>query len=62
MSRKGVEIAPYTPRDKTMIFLHCEKLQRAGLGSKQFTAEPVRPGLPIFPNIHDKPVIKPTEH
>ena len=61
MSRKGVEIGPYTPRDKTVIYLHCEKLQAAGLGSKQFTPEPVRPGLPVFPTIHDRPV-NTTEH
>lgn len=62
MSRKGVEIGPYTPRDKTMIWLHCEKLQRAGMGSRTFTAEPPRPGLPMFPTIHPNPVNKPTEH
>lgn len=61
MSRKGVEITPYTRRDETLIALHCEKLQRAGLGSKQFTAEPVRPGLPFMPTIHDKPLTD-TEH
>ena len=61
MSRKGVEITPYTQRDQTLIWLHCEKLQRAGLGSKQFTKEPVRPGLPFLPTIHDKPV-NTTEH
>lgn len=62
MSGKGVEITPYTPRDETLIALHCEKLKRAGLGSKQFTPEPVRPGLPAFPTIHANPVNKPTEH
>jgi hypothetical protein len=58
MSGKGVEIKPFTPRDETLIALHCEKLQRAGLGSKQFTKEPVRPGLPMFPTINPTP----TEH
>jgi hypothetical protein len=61
MSGKGVEISPFTPRDETLIALHCEKLKRAGLGSKQFTPEPPRPGLPIFPTIHDRPV-NTTEH
>ena len=61
MSGKGVEISPFTARDETLIALHCEKLQKAGLGSKQFTPEPVRPGLPIFPTIHDRPV-NTTEH
>jgi hypothetical protein len=56
ISRKGVEIAPYTPRDEVLIALHCEKLQRAGIGSKQFTPEPTRPGLPVFPTIHANPV------
>lgn len=59
VSRKGVEITPYTKRDETLIALHCEKLARAGLRSKQFTPEPVRPGLPFMPAIHPKPV---TEH
>ena len=59
MSRKGVEISPYTPRDETMIALHCEKMSRAGFKSKTFTPEPPRPGLPFLPNIHQKPV---TEH
>ncbi len=61
MSRKGVEITPYTPRDQTLIWLHCEKLQRAGLAANQFTPEPPRPGLPFLPNVHAQPV-KPTEH
>jgi hypothetical protein len=58
MSRKGVEISPFTKRDETLIALHCEKLRRAGLGSKQFTREPDRPGLPFFPTINPTP----TEH
>lgn len=55
MSRKGVEISPHTPRDETLIALHCEKLSRAGIGSKTFTPEPTRPGLPFFPNISPVP-------
>jgi hypothetical protein len=60
MSRKGVEIAPFTPRDETMIALHCEKMQRAGFRSKTFTPEPPRPGLPFLPTVHANPVV--TEH
>jgi hypothetical protein len=61
MSRRGVEISPYTRRDETVIALHCEKMQRAGFRSKTFTPEPPRPGLPFLPTINPTP-IKPTEH
>ena len=49
LCRQGVEISPLEPRDETLIALHCEKMARAGLGSKQFTPEPERPWLPFMP-------------
>jgi hypothetical protein len=55
MSSRGVEIEPLTWKDEVLIALHCEKLKKAGIGSKTFTPEPVRPGLPFFPNISNPP-------
>lgn len=57
LSRKGVEISPLEPRDETLIALHCEKMERGGLGSKQYTPEPERPWIPFMPSI--KPHLKP---
>lgn len=61
MSRKGVEIAPFTRRDETLIALHCEKMQRAGMPSRGFTKEPERPGMPFIPRIVP-PEAEPREH
>jgi len=60
MSRRGVEIEPKTPRDETLIALHCEKLQRAGVPARAVLVEPARPGLPFMPKI--EPTIEPTRH
>lgn len=49
MSRKGVEITPFTKRDETLIALHCEKLQRAGIPARAVLQEPARPWLPFMP-------------
>ena len=49
LSRRGVEICPLTRRDEVLIALHCEKLMRAGLPARAFTAEPERPWLPFMP-------------
>ena len=51
MSRRGVEIAPLEQRDEVLIALHCEKMARAGLRSKQFTPEPERPWIPFMPSV-----------
>jgi len=50
LSRKGVEISPFTKRDETLIALHCEKLQRAGVKPRMVLAEPPRPFLPFMPD------------
>lgn len=50
LSRRGVEISPLHPRDETLIALHCEKLQRAGLPSNAVLQEPARPWLPFMPS------------
>lgn len=52
MSRKGVEIAPYTERDRTLIALHCEKMQRARVPSNVVLPEPARPWLPFMPKVN----------
>lgn len=51
MSRKGVEISPLTVRDETLIALHCEKMQKAGVAARAVMKEPPRPGLPFMPSI-----------
>lgn len=47
---KGVEILPYSERDKKLIRDHCKKLQDAGLPADAFTQEPERPWLPFMPD------------
>lgn len=51
LSRKGVEIEPWTKRDEVLIALHCEKLMRAGMPARGFTKEPERPFMPFMPMI-----------
>lgn len=51
MSRKGVEIEPFTKRDEEMIAKHCTKMQMLGVPSRARLIEPVRPGLPFMPTI-----------
>lgn len=51
LSRKGVEIKPATERDRTLIALHCEKLQRAGVPARAVLEEPARPWLPFMPSV-----------
>lgn len=50
-AKRGVEIFPLTEQDKTLIALHCEKLTRAGVGSRIFTPEPPRPWIPFMPSL-----------
>lgn len=51
MSGRGVEIEPLTRRDETLIALHCEKLQGAGIPAGMVLIEPERPWLPFMPRI-----------
>jgi len=51
LSRKGVEIEPYTERDRRNIARHCEKMQRQGVPARAQLAEPPRPWLPFMPEI-----------
>lgn len=51
LSRGGVEISPLEQRDELLIALHCEKMERAGLRSRQFTPEPARPWVPFMPTM-----------
>lgn len=48
---RGVEISPLEERDRMLIWLHCEKLQKAGLPADAFTPEPERPWIPFLPTI-----------
>ena len=47
VSRRGVECEAYAERDRRLIALHCEKMQAAGIRSRDRLREPERPGLPI---------------
>ena len=51
MSRRGVEIEPYTELDERLIAKHCRKLQRLGVHPRAVLKEPERPGLPFMPRI-----------
>lgn len=50
MSRKGVEIRPFGERDRTLIALHCEKMERAGVPARAMLVEPERAGVPFIPD------------
>ena len=45
ISRAGVEIAPYTERDRANIRRHCEKMARLGVPARMKLKEPPRPAL-----------------
>lgn len=49
MSRKGVEIEPFTKRDEEQISKHCTKMQLLGVPSRAILKEPPRPWLPFMP-------------
>ena len=49
--RHGVEIEPYSERDRRNIARHCEKMQRLNIPSRRFFEEPPRPWLPFMPDI-----------
>jgi hypothetical protein len=49
--RHCLVIAPLTNRDRELITRHCEKLQKAGLASRQFQKEPPRPFMPFTPTV-----------
>ena len=46
ISRKGVEIEPFSERDREAIAKHCERMQAAGIPSRARLREPPRPGIP----------------
>lgn len=48
--RGGVEILPLEERDRTLIALHCEKLERAKVPARAVLVEPPRPWLPFMPD------------
>lgn len=55
MSRKGVEIEPFTKRDAELIAKHCAKMQREGVAACAVLKEPPRPWLPFMPAHYGKP-------
>ena len=51
ISRKGVEIEPFTANDADKIERHCRKLQLAGVPARARVIEPERPGIPTLPRL-----------
>lgn len=51
ISRKGVEIEPYTKRDEELIAKHCAKMERLKVPANAVLKEPPRPWLPFMPTI-----------
>lgn len=51
LSRKGVEIEPFTERDEDKIKAHCAKMQLAGVPARARLIEPERPGIPTLPHL-----------
>lgn len=49
ISRKGVELEPYTEKDEMIIAKHCAKMQLLGVPARAILREPPRPGLPFLP-------------
>jgi hypothetical protein len=47
--RGGVEISPLEERDRALIVIHCDKLQKAGIPATGVLREPPRPWLPFVP-------------
>jgi hypothetical protein len=46
ISRAGVEIEPFSERDREAIAKHCARMQRAGIAADAELVEPARPGIP----------------
>lgn len=51
ISRKGVEIEPFTTADADKIRQHCAKMQLHGVPARARLIEPPRPGIPTIPNL-----------
>lgn len=51
ISRKGVEIEPFTRNDQDRIEKHCTKMQLAGVPARARLIEPNRPGIPTIPTL-----------
>lgn len=51
MSRKGVEIEPFTKQDEMLIARHCEKMRRLKVPARAHFKEPERPWLPFMPTV-----------
>ena len=51
ISRKGVEIEPFTANDADKIERHCTKMQLAGVPARARLIEPERPGIPTIPRL-----------
>jgi hypothetical protein len=51
LSRRGVEIEPFTERDRRNIARHVEKMQREGVPARTKLREPERPWIPFMPTL-----------
>ena len=52
VSKTAIECEPYNERDRAAIWQHCERMQRAGVRSRDRLVEPPRPGIPVIPWRH----------
>jgi len=51
ISRKAVEIEPFTKRDEERIRVHCARMQLRGVPARARLIEPPRPGIPMLPSL-----------
>lgn len=51
ISRKGVEIEPFTKADEDRIRVHCTRMELLGVPARARLVEPPRPGIPTIPTI-----------
>lgn len=50
ISRKAVEIEPFTKADEDRIRVHCFRMQNLNIPARARLIEPPRPGIPTIPN------------
>ena len=52
ISSRFIECEPYSELDRDRIRKHCDRMQRAGVRSRDRLVEPERPGIPVIPWRH----------
>ena len=49
-------ITPLSEMDRETIAKHCRKMVSLGIKPDMRLREPLRPGMPMFPRVHAKPL------